>query len=462
MADDREVIEMELKLVEKLNQQYDAAKRKVQQHAKANPAKVSLTADSKELDKAHKQAESLLKKRFAMEDAHARKLAQIAKRAAGGPEKVGAGQGALGREAQSALNAAKKMRDLERQAGAGPEKVGAGQGALGKEAQKAMEAARATAAQRDRAERGRFPSTLELGEREKTPSPGGGAWKWAKEEDKARRPVLNSTIDFGKKLDIDGRQLDKAGKSLNGFDKMLARISGGGGGGRMGRFFGAMGDAGGGGGAVGGTVLAIQLLKAGAEKAADAMKRFYEYGREGAAMLNPRGEQTLRLHKEMFQMEAGRSLLGNQRAEANAAEKGTQAMKWLNEHKDGLLAGAGHPGAGWNNNPLVRKYVPFGASAQDAFNQSPAAQAGNPGGGEQFEDMAAWHRSVTQSNLSMGVAERMKWREQAMASLDDANRPRNNPNQLFADDDAVRQIVDAINGLNVGLGALWLRAVNGG
>ncbi len=259
------------------------------------------------------------------------------------------------------------------------------------------------------------------------------------------------------------KETDKASKSLGAFDKVLLRAGGGGGG--ISRLLGALGGGGGGGGAAGGAVVAIQLLKAGAEKAAEEMKKIYAYGREGAAMLNPRGEQTLQLHKRMFQMESGRGLLGNQRAEANLAEKGTRAMErfneWLQSPQGGKVAAAAFGRAGgWQHSDWVRRNVPLGASLQNAFNQAPQAQAGF-GPAQQFDDMAAWHRAVTQSNLSMGLAERREWRKTAQTSLGDWNAPRNDPNKWLADDDAVSRIVDAITAMNAGLNSILLRGIGG-
>ncbi len=284
-----------------------------------------------------------------------------------------------------------------------------------------------------------------------------GARKIAQDEERDKKKAL-AQIPMAKAA----KETDKAAKSLSAFDKVLLRAGGGGGG--ISRLLGALGG-GGGGGAAGGAVVAIQLLKAGAEKAADIMKRIYAYGREGAAMLNPRGEQTLQLHKRMFQMESGRGLLGNQRAEANLAEKGTRAMErfneWLQSPQGGKVAAAAFGRAGgWQHSDWVRRNVPLGASLQNAFNQAPQAQAGF-GPAQQFDDMAAWHRAVTQSNLSMGLAERREWRKTAQTSLGDWNAPRNDPNKWLADDDAVSRIVDAITAMNAGLNSILLRGIGG-
>ncbi len=410
MADE----ELKLKLV--LDAQEARAELKKVRAEAGKPVKVSAPSNA-QLDREHRQAEARLRKSVAQAQA-------------------GVGPGRYEYKQAQAYERQQRRLEAAGQAGVGP---GRPEFKLQKEEQANAKKRQAAADQ--------------MQQRAKA-----GAKKMAQDEERDKKKAL-AQIPMAKAA----KETDKAAKSLNAFDKVLMRAGGGGGG--INRLLGALGGTGGGGAGVGGVVMAIQLLKAGAEKAADVMKRIYHYGREGAAMLNPRGEHTLQLHRNMFQMEVGRSMLGQQRAEANVAEKGTRAMEhfnqWLQSPQGGAAATATFgSAAGWQHNKNLRKHWFGMATLQDAFNQAPQAQAGF-GPAQQFDDMASYHRAMTQSNLSMGVAERNEWRKTSLASLDFANRPQNDPNKWLADDDAVSRVVDAINNMGATLGGLWLRGIGG-
>jgi hypothetical protein len=177
-------------------------------------------------------------------------------------------------------------------------------------------------------------------------------------------------------------------------------------------------------------------------------KVLFDEFREGAALRNPRAEQTVEDSKTLFKMAIGKPMTGAQRGEANAWQKLTD----LANSKEGQAFISGFTGSTFMEKPknpnsksamfynMARK-IPFVASMQDEWNGQPRDQAPPMQQSQSFGNMAEWQNSMVQENLSLGgpnSTARKIWNEQAEEMQKDQNRPEIRPGAISRDDSIVK------------------------